>query len=143
MATVDFKSLLNRPTDTIEKPKPLPEGQYYGLIAAHTLKESKEKHTPYVAYAIKLSHAHESVDTDLLGEIDVSKKQFSKNYFLTEDAMYRLVEFAQSFGEDTDGKTLADVIVMPLQKMVIVTVTQRNSADGTEIYNDIGDVVPA
>jgi len=140
---VDFKALLAKPTDSIEKPKALPGGTYTGSVGKFEFGESKEKKTPYVRFALSLASAGEDVDQDLLTGIDLSKKSLRKDFYLTPDSEYRVLEFAQSLGHDTAGKSLGEAIALCQGGTVLIEVTQRSSTDGQEIYNDVGKVVGA
>ena len=49
-------------------------------------------------------------------------------------------EFLESLGVETEGRSLAEGIPEATGAQVIVQITQRNSEDGKEVYNDVGDV---
>jgi hypothetical protein len=136
----DFKSLLSKPVDDIKKPPALPAGTYSGRIDKYELKESREKKTPYLQVDVKLSGPGADIDPSELEGIDLNKKNLSRNFFLTEDAQYRLVALLHSCGIDTRGRSLGESIPDLLQAEVIVSVTQRASEDGKDIYNDVNDL---
>jgi hypothetical protein len=134
---------LSKPTDSIEKPKPLPAGTYNGVISKYEFGESKEKKTPYVRYHLTAHSAGEDVDPDSIEGIDLSKKSLRRDFYLTEDAMYRVKDFLDSVGVSTSGRSLGEVIPEAINAAVLISVTQRSSPDGSEIYNDVGNVVGA
>ena len=137
---VDFKSLLSKPSDDITKPKPLPAGTYNGMVSKYEFGESKEKKTPYVRFFLTVHSAGEDIDPADIEGIDLTKKQLRRDFYLTDDALYRLKEFAVSIGVEATGRSLGEMIPDCVNAQVLIAVTQRNSQDGSEIYNDVGDV---
>ena len=137
----DFKSLLKRPADSFERPKPLPPGTYNGVIAQREFLESREKKTPYVRFSVKINSPGEGIDPAQLEGVDLSKKSLRKDFFITEDATYRLTEFANSCDVPTAGRGLDEVIEDLVNKPVLVEVTTRPSdRDPQEFFNDIADL---
>jgi hypothetical protein len=136
----DFRTLLQKPMDEIERPKPLPAGTYYGTIAGHKFDESSQKRTPFVRFTIKLQSAGDDVDAEEVASVDWTKKEVRKDFYLTDDALYRLKGFLESVGVEVEGRALGEAIPDSTNAQVIVEVTQRNSADGKDVYNDVGDV---
>lgn len=117
----DFSALLSKPADEIKKPKPLPIGSYSGLIQKFAYEEAKtprdkENPTkPVVNLTIGLDQAMEDVDSEALAEwiadgAQINGRTYDYTFWLTADAQYRVVEFAQSLGIDTSGKTLGEII---------------------------------
>jgi len=137
----DFRSLLSKPMDEIERPKPWPAGTYYGSITDHKFDVSAQKRTPYVRFTIQASSAGDNIDPSDLEGIDLSKKPLRKDYYLTEDALYRVKAMLESIGITTEGRALGECIPETRNAQVMFEVTQRNSPDGREIYNDVGDLV--
>jgi hypothetical protein len=141
---VDFSKLLSKPLDDIAKPKPLPVGTYTGVISAYEYKESNnEKKTPYVRFSIKVTGATDDIDSSDLDGVDVAKKLLRKDFYLTDDAQYRVKEFLESAGISTSGRSLGETIPDAVNLPVLVGVTQRSGQDGTEIYNDVNTLTGA
>lgn len=141
---VDFKSLLSKPVDAVEKPRPLPAGTYFGKIAKYEFLEAKnEKKTPYMRAHLALHSAADDVSSDDLRGIDITKKTLRRDFYLTDDALYRLKELIESCKIPTGGRTLSETIPDLLNAQVMVSVTQRSSQTGDEIYNDVSSVVGA
>lgn len=140
---VDFKTLLAKPTDSIEKPKPLPAGTYNGVISKYEFGESKEKKTPFVRYFLTCHSACDDVDADSVAGIDLSKKALRRDYYLTEDAMYRVKDLLESVGVSCTGRSLGEVIPEAINASVLISVTWRSSPDGSETYNDVTGIVGA
>lgn len=139
MSTVDFRTLLQTPMDTIEKPKPLPAGTYHGVVARHEFGESSQKKTPYVRFWLQPLSAADDVDPAMLEGVDLSKKLLRRDYFLTTDALFRLKAFLDSVGVNTTGRSLGEAIPDSTNARVLMQVTQR-TADNGDQFNDVGDL---
>jgi Protein of unknown function (DUF669) len=122
---VDFSKLLQVDAGEIKRPPALPEGTYRGFIDKREFKESSEKKTPYVQYTIQLREATEDVDPAGLEGIEVTKKTLYKDYYLTEQAMWRLTEMLTSLGIPLKGRKLEEVIDEALKQEVMVKVAQE------------------
>jgi len=129
----DFSQLLSKPLDEVKRPPALPAGTYYGTIKSYELGESSEKKTPYVRMHLTLSHAGEDVDQADLNGIDLNKKQLRADFYLTQDADWRLKEFLESCHIDTKGRTfqssLPDCVNAPVQMYVTQRLNQRSPTD--------------
>ena len=136
----DFNELLATPMDDIKRPPPLPTGTYHGIIAGHEFGKSSRKQTSFVQYNLTLLSAGEDVDQTQLEGIDLTKRPMRATFYLTEAARYRVKEFLESVGVDVTGRSLGECIPDANNARVLITVTQRNSEDGKEIYNDVGEV---
>jgi hypothetical protein len=140
--TVDFRQLLNRPTDDIKRPKPLPAGTYHGLVKSYEFGESAQKKTPYVRFALTLNSAGDDVDQEELAEIELSSKQLSTDFYLTDNSLYRLKEFLESVGVATEGRSLGECIPDSVNVSVIIDVTQDlNQKDpSAPPYNNVKSI---
>lgn len=139
-STTDFRALLSKPADSIERPKALPAGTFLGAVTKYEYGKSREKKTPYVRYTIQLHGAGPDVDPDDVTEVDFSKKTLKKDYYLTDDAEYRVKELWESCGIDGTGRSLGEILPDIVGCSVMMDVTQRNSEDGKDVFNDVGTV---
>lgn len=141
---MDLRTLLDVPVDSIKKPPVWPAGLYYGHIAKYEPGESREKKTPFLRIFVNVSRADESIPKEMLEvdgvPIDLTKRQLRKDYYLTEDAKFRLVEMIKAVGIETEGKSLGQVIPALVNRPVMIDVTHRGSQDGTELYTEISDL---
>lgn len=138
MAAVDFKSLLSKPADDVKKPKPLPAGTYSGIITSKEYGTSKQKGTPYVAFTVIPQAAEADVEAEDLEGIEMGKRSWKANFYLTPDAEFRIVELATSLSYPTQGRSLGELIEdIATNSQVIMDITQRTSPDGETIFNDI------
>lgn len=140
----NFKHLLQKPADDIKKPPVLPEGTYFGQITGQpTFGESSQKKTPFVQWTGQYSHAAD--DVELVDEegmpINLEGKKFYFSYYLTEDALWRLVAFVQSCGINTEGRSLEELLPQVQGKAVQLSVVQRPNKDETGMVNNIQEMV--
>lgn len=145
-APMDLRALLDVPVDSIKKPANWPAGPYHGFIEKYEPGTSREKKTPYLRVFVRITRAGDSIPQDLLKDangdpIDVSKRQFRKDYYLTDDAKWRLVEMIQKVGVETEGKSLGSCIPELVTKPVLVQLGLRANEQGTEMFNELQDIV--
>lgn len=134
----NFNALLNRRPNEVEKPKPLPVGDFLLSIAKYEFGESKEKKTPYVRFTLNVLAPGEDVDPDALTGVDLSKKQLRLDFYITEDALWRLTEFlTESLGLDA-GLETTQLIDQSVGMSFYGAVTQRPDKNSGAIYNDVG-----
>jgi hypothetical protein len=104
---VDFSKLLDKSAGEAKKPPVLPEGIYTGVVKGYQIGDNNKNKTPYVRFALGYIEAMEGVSID---GIDLAKRQGRSDFFLTEDALYRLDEFLKSIGVDPNGKTYREAL---------------------------------
>ena len=136
----DFRSLLDTPMDEIERPKPLPAGTYFGVVKTNKFDESSNKKTPYVRFSIQATAAGEDIDQNDLEGVELGKKTFNKDFYLTPEARYRLKDFLESLGISTQGRSLGECIPEALQAQVMFKLGLRPSEDGKEFFNEVKDI---
>lgn len=145
----NFDKILDKNTSEIKKPPVMPAGTYLGTITSKVLGESSKKQTPFVEYKVQLTEAGEDVKERVaeLG-IDVTRKSFSGmsnkggTFYLSDDSQYRVVAFAKTCGKNTDGKSLREVIELPIGEDVLCTITEvpSTSTEG-EFFNNLDRMV--
>lgn len=143
---VDFKSLLGKNVDTVEKPKPKPGGTYHGVIEGFKFDLSQKQKTPFVRVTAYNVSPGQDIDPNDLAEnkIDLTKWKPHRDFYLTEDALYRLREFLESLGITTTGRSFNETLPEIKGKPVIMTAvngTTTNEATGeTSIFTNIADM---
>lgn len=124
---VDFTKLLSTKADDIQKPKPVPAGTYVFTVLSHRFGESKQKGTPYVEYSVQAMSPGEDVDQELFTEYGgmekLTKKKFTYTFWLTEDADYMHLQFLQTLGITTSGRTVGELVPESIGQMFLGTVT--------------------
>jgi hypothetical protein len=133
----NFQEILNKPSTSIEKPKPVPVGTYLGLVTGQPrFDKSKQKQTDFVEYTVKLLQPREDVNQDdLLAMGGLDGKTMRLTYYITDDATWRLKQFlVEHLGIEEGSKTLGQMIPEAMGKQVYVTVSHQASQDGTAVY---------
>lgn len=123
--TPDFNALLSRPADSFKEPPTWPAGTYHGVVAKYEYIKSVKKQTPGVRYSFNIHEAGEDVDAQELEGIELSKRQLHTDFYVTEDATYRLTNFLKSCGVNLSGRGLGETIPEVVGCEVSVYVTQR------------------
>jgi hypothetical protein len=139
---VNFAELLKKPVADAVKPPTKPAGTYLGTIKEFKFDESRQKKTPFVRFVIASVNPGPDIAAEDLEGIDLTKWNPGKDYYLTDDALYRLREVIESCGIATEGRDFAETIPEMRGKQVQFAVTQR-AGEGDkmmELYNDIGDL---
>lgn len=141
---VDFRQLTSKPMDKIKKPPTYPAGTYRGIVAGQEYGESSKKKTPYCRYNIRLVSAGDDVDKSRLvvddQPLDIGKKLFRTDFYLTPDAEYRLIEFLTSCGVQTGGgRSIAEGVPEAMNAEVIVNISEE-MGEGGEFFNQIKEV---
>lgn len=141
---VDYASLLSVPLDQIKRPPAKPAGTYIGVIESYKFDVSRQKKTPFVSFTISQLTPGPDVDQTLLEGIDLSKWKPSKDFYLTEDALWRLKEFIESFPDiDSTGRQLNEILPELKGQMVQLEITQKPSDDGEFMRNEYGNMTAA
>lgn len=138
----NFADLMNKPVEEAEKPKPVPDGTYLATIMKHEFGTSAKKNTPYLRFDFKLIAATDDVDAELLEEVGgeefLAKKVMRSDFYLTDDAMYRLREFLENALElNVSGRNFDDVIPEATNMQVLISVGHTISEDGQTTYANI------
>lgn len=151
---VDFSQILSRPAGEAKRPPPLPPGDYYGLVKSYELGDNNKNKTPYVRLAIGLNdwpdnsedewtHADKDGTSQAVckADVDLSKRQMRRDYYFTDDALWRLDEFIRSCGIDPRGRSYTEVIPELVGQPVMVEVQQYLNERNNETGNQIGKLV--
>lgn len=156
MANPDFTGILNRQSGDVERPKPLPIGQYtWKIKGLPNYDKSSKKGTPYAEFTCVPIQALDTVDPDDLEEA-LTRKSGKKmladmvqklTFYLTEDALFRLKEFAindlrVATEEEAEAMTLSALIELTPNSEFIGTIKHTPSNDGKGVYANIGDTAP-
>lgn len=139
--TIDFSSILSAPLDTIKKPPVKPAGTYYGVIGAHKFDKSSVKKTDYVRYTIHSVTPSEDIQPHELEGVDLQKWAPTTDFYITEDAVFRLKDFLLSLG--IAETTLGEMIPQARGCAVMFTCEIQFRSDNQEPFNRINNVVAA
>lgn len=156
MANPDFAGILNRQSGDVERPKPLPIGEYtWKIKGLPNYDKSSKKGTPYAEFTCIPIQALDSVDADDLEEAltrKSGKKQLQDmvqklTFYLTEDALFRLKEFCindlkVATEEEADNMTLSALIELTPNAEFIGTIKHTPTNDGKGTFANIGATAP-
>ncbi len=144
MNAPNFQSVLDKPSSAIQKPKPVPQGSYLGVVrGAPKIDKSTKKQTEYSEYTILLTSALDDVDKEALAEFGpLGQRTVRATFYHTDDAIYRLAEFLDHCDiprEDEDGNDLTTRQRIPLVNncSVGVFIIHKSSDDGENVYANV------
>ena len=129
----NFTDILNKPAESIEKPKPRPPGTYLCIVnGPHKQKEVNDK--PVVSISFKTMQAQEDVDQTELATAGGVGNTITHDYFLMtndgNDNSWGLLQFLENhLGIEKTGKSLAQMLAESPGKQVLVNLKH-------EIYMD-------
>ena len=143
----DFSSLLKKEAGKAKKPATLPAGDYPGIIKSHEYGDQNRNKTPYVRFNVgltdwpaSLGDSWEEADistgevrTVARSEVDLSKRSMRRDFYLTDDAMFRLDAFLRDLGVDMAGHDYESIIPTLTGTPVLVTVEQYVNQQSNEM----------
>ena len=150
----DFSQLLKKPAGEAKRPPPLPAADYYGMVKSYEVGDQNRNRTPYVRFQLALqdwpdnspdewqvTDADGNAHTVSKADVDLSKRQMRKDFYLTDDALWRLDEFIRSCGIDAKGRDYEEIIPEVVGQPVMVEVQQYLNQNTNEIGNQVGKAV--
>lgn len=136
---VDFSQLLRKPVGEAKRPPALPVGDYPGVIKGYAFGDNNRNRTPYIRFTLGLTGWPE--DADPLDGVDLSKRQKTRDYYLTDDAEWRLHDFIQTLGLDLNGQSLEEAIPQTVGCSVMVSIRQRLNQESNEQMDFVDQIV--
>lgn len=145
----DFSNLLRKPAGQAKKPQALPAGDYPGIIKGFEVGDNNKNKTPYVRFQLGVIGwadsvpEDERVHVDSEGKsilIDLAKRQLRRDFYLTEDALWRLDEMLRSIGIDPAGRSYEEILPETASAHVLIEVQQYMNQQNNEIGNQVGKV---
>ena len=154
----DFSQLLRKPAGQATRPPALPADDFPGIIRQYELGDNNANKTPYVRLALGLLDWGANVPdewtsvgpdgtakTITKSDVDLSKRQMRRDFYLTDDAMWRLDELIRSCGIDLGSpdapRDYEEVLPELIGQHVLVEVQQYLNQRTNEIGNQVGRVV--
>lgn len=138
---VNFGNILNKNLSDVKRPEPLPPGTYYGTIGRYETVEVGQNKTPAVRLSGRYTGIGDDVDpADLPEGTEIEKKNWNFNFFITEDAMWRLSEFCTNMGVAADnlGQAIAELVGKDVQ----LSVEQIPTREGDAMVHVVRNVAP-
>lgn len=143
---VDFSTLLRTPAGHAKKPGALPVDSYPAVIKSWEVGDNNKNKTPYVRFVIGLTDWPDGVSEEERqdnGEaIDLSKRQMRRDYYLTDDARWRLEELLAGCGLTLEGSTYEELLPQMVGMSVVVEVQQYINQQNNDIGNQVGKISP-
>lgn len=145
MSSPNFGSVLDKPSNEIERPRPAPQGSYLCTInGMPRFDKSAKKQTEFVEFSLRPIQAMEDVDEDALKEWGgLADKTFKHTFYLTENSVYRLKEFLIQDLEIDEQDTLRPMIDETPGKQCLVTIKHTASDDGKSVYANVASTAKA
>nr|DAE38375.1 MAG TPA: Protein of unknown function (DUF669) [Caudoviricetes sp.] len=141
---VDFTSLLEKKLDDVEAPALLPQGSYIMTLAGYRTGESAKKKTPYVEFDLKISSAMDDVDQEELAKVkNLQDKTLKTQFYLNEDALFRLKDFCKKTGVPTEGKSFTEILSEIAGAQLIGIVNHRVNPENTDqVFAEVRSFLP-
>lgn len=141
---VDFTSLLEKKLDDVEAPALLPQGSYVMIVAGYRTGESAKKKTPYVEFDLKISSAMDDVDQEELAKVkNLQDKTLKTQFYLNEDALFRLKDFCKKTGVPTEGKSFTEILSEIAGAQLIGIVNHRVNPENTDqVFAEVRSFLP-
>jgi len=137
---VDFSSLLKKPAGEAKRPPALPADNYHGVIKSYELGDQNKNKTPYVRFHLGLLGWGPNVQEEDKADIDLPKRQLRRDFFITDDALWRLDKLISDCGVDMSGKTYEEVLPNMIGAQVTIEVQQYLNQQNNEIGNQVGAI---
>lgn len=147
----DFNRLLQAPAGQAKRPPILPPGNYPGIVKSWEPGDQNANKTAYVRFHCGLVGWGEGVPTEwdvadakgnvvtvTQADVDLSKRQMRRDFYLTEDAQWRLDDFIASCGIEANGRPYSEVLPELIGKSITVEVQQYLNKNTNELGNQIG-----
>ena len=146
MNAPNYNTLLDKTVGSAERPKAVPIGIYTGIITEMGFDQSSKKKTPYVRYSVKPLQPVSGVDHDLFsaagGADRLNKMKLGLDFYLTEDAMWRLREFLEeALRIDCTTRSFKEAIPYAVNQQITFVMDVAVSDDGKASYNQIKSVL--
>jgi hypothetical protein len=148
MQSPTFSSILDRPSNSIEKPKPLPVGTYLAMTKGLPREDkSAKKQTPFVEFSMQLLQAADDVDQEalqaVLGSKALNEITMKNTFYLTDDAAWRLQKFLEAdLGIEGGDVSLRQMISSSPGRQCLVSIKHEASQDGTSVFARIDGTAP-
>lgn len=138
---MSFQDLMSKAADEIEAPKPVPPGTYILNITSTETGESAVKKTAFLRVHFSIVDACEDVDADALEEAGgmekIAARKLRHEFYITEEALFRLKDFMGLVGFDLTGKSLGEFVPELIGNQIKASLVQKSNQDGTQFFTNI------
>lgn len=146
---VDFAAL-KRPSGQALKPKVLEPADYPGIVKSWEAGDANKNKTPYVRFhlaptgwpdAIAEEDRTQALPDGTTKPIELAKRQMRRDFYLTDEAMWRLDEFLRTMGIEGIGqRSYEECLPESIGKSITMEVQQQLNQQTNELFNQIGKV---
>lgn len=137
----DFSTLLSKPAGQAKRPPALDVGDYPGVIKGYEMGDQNRNKTPYVRFNLGLVGWPDGATPQTKedgAEIDLSAKSLRRDFYLSDDAIWRLDEMLRNLGITMTGtETYLDVLPQTVGASVLVEVRQYMNQQTNDIGNEV------
>lgn len=138
----DFSALLRKPAGEAKKPPVLPIGDYGGVVRSQEVGDNNRNKTPYVRFGLVLTDWPQDLQIeDRPPDVDLNKRQLRKDYFLTDDSLWRLDDFIRSCGIEPNGRPYEEILPELIGQPVTIQINHYTNQQTGELGNNAGTVV--
>ncbi len=138
---INFNAILDKKAEEIERRKKVPESSaYLGNIIKTSLGESNQKKTPFLAVSMVILDGGQDVSQEALAEVGgtVVGLKITEKFYLTEDALGRLLDFAEKHvGLEISGRSLREIVEALPNNQVGFGVKHSPTQDGLETRDEV------
>lgn len=148
----NFTSILDKPAELLEAPKPVPVGTYLSIISGPGVMDKVgTNQTDICKFPVKLMQPQDDVDVTALNEALSSKDGTTRSLgdvkltwdmFLTDaSAVIVRDQLINVLGIEPTGKTLRQMLAEAVGKQMYVTIKHGlTKGDNPRVFATIGDV---
>jgi len=136
----DISHLLKQPAGRAEPPKPLEIGDYPGLVKSYEPSPENRNKTPGLRFQLVLTGWPDGVFPGP-DSPDITKRTMRKDFYLTEDALYRLDKFIRSCGIEPNDRPYDEILPQLVGKPVLIQVQHYLNQQTNQVGNSVGELV--
>lgn len=134
---MNFSELGQIKANTVERPKPLPEGRYNAKFSGPMKEHKAQSGNLAMRFPFKIVSAGEDVDQDKLAEGGgIPDKEFTLDFWMSPDARFRFTDFAckaQGLSDDLSLTELAEQLIAE-GKLFSIQNKPRQSQDDPDLW---------
>lgn len=143
MSEDQFREILGRKVEDVERPKPLPTGTAQVAVESWEQVKSGKKGTPGVQFNFTLISYQEDVDEEQLKEYgDIVGVKFRDTIWITENSLWRLRETLEAMGLETEDREFKEVLAECIGAEVYVVIEHQVSQDGEAKFARVKNYLP-
>jgi hypothetical protein len=138
-----FAALLRQPAGEAKAPEALPVSSLYpGVVRSFEYGNANKNKTPYIRFQVGLTGWAE--DVEAIPGLDITKRTFRRDVYMTPDSMHRIDTMLASFGLELSGRSYEEVIPEMVGQHVHADIQQYTSdtAGTLEVKNQCNAFVP-